>query len=329
MNVKSRVCLFGTFAVVCAAGLFSTGCRTEGQVAPVVPAPVVPAPVVPAPNAVAPLPESSVQKQEPAAKESSPKVKTVSTSNGKGGTRLAKAQVKPVVPAPNAVAPLPVSSVQKYEPEAIESFLKVKAVSTFNGKDGARLNEELLKAANAVFVERGFKVSDDVPDVIVTLSPGVSVFDKTGEYFLMEGKADASAALANANNRLVATKSFAVKGERKLGAEKAEQDVADKLADQFKAWARNEITVEKTGLVAKKISVKCKYHDDVADPAYISRFIDAVKSMEGVSDCSLVSQDNGARRFEFRTVYRKAAYPGGLLNALVVRHPELNLVLSK
>lgn len=269
MNVKSRVCLFGTFAVVCAAGLFSTGCRTA----------VVSTPVV--------------------------------------------------VPDPNAGTSIPQAPIQKYEPQAVESFLKVKAVSTFAGKEGAKLNQELLKTANAVFVERGFKVSDDAADVLVTLSPSATVYDKTGEYVLMEGKADAVAALPADGNRQIATKSFAVKGERKLGAEKAEQDVADKLADQFKAWARNEITVEKTGLVAKNISVKCKYHDDVADPAYISRFIDAVKSMEGVSDCSLVSQDNGARRFEFRTVYKKAAYPGGLLNALVVRHPELNLVLSK
>lgn len=233
--------------------------------------------------------------------------------------------VLPAAPEPNMTTMLPLAKEQTYTIRSVESYLNVGSVQTAKNI----LGDALQEAVTRHFVGRDFRFTPQSPDIVITLTPSLSVFDQAGEYFVTDGKATAVVTLPGDSNRIIAQKIFDARSDRVLTEAKAAENAASKIVPTFDKWLRDEVTVSKTGLEAKLFEVDCQYHEAKEDAAYIAKFISAVKGMDGIVDCALATQDTLARRLSFRVVYQVGKFPEGALNAIIARNEALKLVWKK
>lgn len=184
---------------------------------------------------------------------------------------------------------------------------------------------ELLSIAREAVGGQGFQVAfeADKADVAVQLSVRKTVFDRTGEYAVMEGSVRAIATSpARKGYYLGETRIDRERGERVLGDHGAMLSVRDGIEPKLVSWLGQNVTVEKTGIAA--VTIPCDIsmlEDENAVAKFAHDFCAEAVKIDGVARCALVSQTEDDATFYFAYITDKL--PEGPVNALRARHPEL------
>lgn len=179
---------------------------------------------------------------------------------------------------------------------------------------------------------RGFAVSAKKrPDSAVSVSLVCRSKDKLADWKLYEGKADVRIS-EPASGKLVASKSFVAGGERALDAEKAMKGVREGLTQQILPWLDKALPMRKVTLpppppapAAALVTIAASDRSESQSSVLVVQrnFMDFIASYPGIADCRLVSEAPSKRAYTFRVAYDPDAFPGGLLNTIVLDAPEL------
>jgi len=207
-------------------------------------------------------------------------------------------------------------------------------------------NEQSKALANALKASiendlsaRGFDMSASVPaDSVVALTASRRETARLNDWRAYEGRVDASVTEA-ATKRLVASKSFTAAGQRALDEVKAMEGVKDGLSKQVSKWLAGVLVAQPIPLppppAGPAVSiVTISPANPLEDPSKVlvvqRRFMEAVSSHQGVVACRLEKEIPAQRAYVFRVEYDPAAFPGGLLNTIVLDVPSLgdNVVLE-
>ena len=199
-------------------------------------------------------------------------------------------------------------------------------------KEAEQLAARVRTAAESALLGNGFTIADKKPDVRMSLSVRQSTFDKSGNYYWIEGSVpSAKVSLTYDNNKVVSSTTFPiVRGERLLGMEKAVASLGDKLVPTVEKWTTE--TVKPTNFDMAAVTVVIQRHSwfyKSKDPLYVNKFAEAIASMDGVYSCELISGEVASRLWEFRIVYKKTKFPGGLVNKVIETCRNLDLQLHQ
>ncbi|MBR0055885.1 MAG: hypothetical protein IJP66_01015 [Kiritimatiellae bacterium] len=216
--------------------------------------------------------------------------------------------------------------------KADASLLTVAVTATPAQADAAELAGRVQTAVEGALIGNGFTIASAKPDVQVALSVRQGVFDKSGEYYLLEGSVpSARVVLPEQGGRQFATRAFpAVRGERVLGLERAVASLGDRLVPDVEKWIAD--TVRPAGLDMAAVTVvvrRTTVFYKSKDPIYMLRFAERVAKIDGVYSCELVAGDAAARVWEFRIVYGKSKFPGGVLNKVLDTCRDLDVELDR
>lgn len=229
--------------------------------------------------------------------------------------------VPPPPPGPGCDEPHPVF----LPAQTASSDLAVFVTARPENDDSADLALELLSIARETLGGQGFRIAfeDSQADVKVQLTVRKSVFDRTGEYAVMEGSVRAIAtAPARKGYYLGETRIDRERGERVLGDEGAMLSVRDGIEPKLVSWLGQNVTAEKAGLAAVTIPCDISMMDDEnAIAKFAHDFCAEAVQIDGVARCALASQTDELATFYFAYVADKL--PEGPVNALRARHPEL------
>ncbi len=224
------------------------------------------------------------------------------------------------VPPPPPPPPPPVFLLA----EATAADLAVYVTARPQDNDSSDLALELLSIARETIGSHGFQVALDADkaDIAVQLSVLKTLFDRTGNYAVMEGSVRAIATVpARKGFYLGETRIDRERGERKLGDRDAMLSVRDGIEPKLVSWLGQNVTVEKTGLAA--VSIPCDISmlkDENVKAKFISDFCAETIKIDGVARCVLVTQTD--ERADFYFAYLIDKLPEGPVNAIRARHPE-------
>lgn len=216
--------------------------------------------------------------------------------------------------------------------KADASLLTVLVAAKPEKEDAAALAGRVETAVEGALIGNGFTVAASKPDVLVSLSVRQSVFDRSGEYYMLEGSVpSAKVLLPERGVREFATKAFPiVRGERVLGMEKAVASLGDKLVPDVEKWVAN--TIKPAGLDMAAVTVVVRRNTvfyKSKDPIYVTHFAERVVRVDGIYSCELLSGDATARAWQFRIVYSKSKFPGGVVNKVIETCRNLDIELDR
>ena len=167
-------------------------------------------------------------------------------------------------------------------------------------------------------------ISPKLSDIMVDLQVKAELFDKTGDFSLYRGEVQAVVTRVF-DSKVLGRSTWVEKGERKLGDAEAYRAVAEVLSRQAAPWVAKTIAPASEGLAAADVRLAVPfYRRTQTQSAYAAKFVETVKTLDGVVSCVLAQQDLGANQMTFRVVYFKDKFPEGLLNRLTLL-PALDL----
>ena len=234
--------------------------------------------------------------------------------------------IKPEIPTPNGNTP--VVNTPPENPLApsseMHAALNASIQSIPGNNDSQAVSSAITQIVTDFLVAKGFVIDETQPDVVVGLTSTKSLFDQSGNYYVYDGTVLASAHLPE-KTRIIATKSFSARGERKLDVAPAEKTLVEALAPSITKWLDESLTLQRLPVAARDITVHRRSIMASSDTEYIASFTSRVGSMPGVLRCTLKGQNDTERNYTFRVVYKSETFPEGLLNAIIVKCPELKL----
>lgn len=216
--------------------------------------------------------------------------------------------------------------------KADADLLVASAVVAPESEDAAALAARVQTATEAALVGNGFKVSGLKPDVVVNMMVRQTTFDKSGNYYLLEGAIpSAKVALPKEESKIVGTTQFPlVRGERLLGLDRAVASLGDNMVPAVEQWVSSTVKPSNFDMTAVTIVIRRRtIFYKSKDPIYVNRFAETLVQMDGVYSCELVAGDASERLWEFRVVYRKSAFPGGLVNKIISVCKDLDIELDR
>lgn len=209
--------------------------------------------------------------------------------------------------------------------KADPSLLRVKVATDVKREDSAAYASLLDAAVTEAVIESGCTTESAAePDIVVTLVPVRQVFDRTGEYAVFEGTVQVLVRASGNDRRIVGDRIFSARGKRGLGDLAAEKNLVAATLPQVKAWLKPLLTPSSVGFAATEFELSLGA--PVAEiggfkaPEAVRR---AAAGLPGVRSVTLVRQEDGKGTFTYRAVYESSQFPGGFLNGLFVKHPEL------
>lgn len=216
--------------------------------------------------------------------------------------------------------------------KADSALLTVCVAATPESQEAAQLAARVQGATEAAILGNGFTIAAKKPDILMAMSVRQTQFDKSGNYYMLEGSVpSAKVIVPNDDAKVVSTTTFPiVKGERLLGMEKAVASLGDKIVPAVEKWTTD--TVKPANFDMAAITVVIKRNSifyKSKDPMYVNQFAERVTKMEGVYSCELISGEVATRLWEFRIVYRKSAFPGGFVNKAIETCKDLDLELNR
>lgn len=181
---------------------------------------------------------------------------------------------------------------------------------------------------------RGFDVGSRAkPDSILTLAVSRREAAGLAEWRVYEGRVDARVTDV-ASGAVAADTSVTAKGERGLGAAKAEENLARALEGALSAWLAKAMPARKVPVpiapqperaVAMVTLSPADPGESPHDVRVVQRrFLNAVGTHPGVLSCRLAQEIPARRAFVFRVEYLPEQFPDGLLNTIVLDSPGLN-----
>lgn len=212
------------------------------------------------------------------------------------------------------------------------SFLTVAVSATPESQDAAALAARLQSSAETTLIGNGFTIAAKKPDVLMAMSVRQQTFDKSGNYYQLDGSVPSVKVVVPEDNaRVVASGQFPIeRGERVLGIEKAVASVGDKLVSKVDKWTAENVRPANFDLAAVTVVVKRNtLFYKSKDPIYVAKFAERIAKVDGVRSCELVSGEVATRLWEFRIVYVKTKFPGGLVNTLIKTCQDLDIELNR
>ena len=233
-----------------------------------------------------------------------------------GDFQSEKGDVPPGLPPPD---PIP----QFLPAEASTADLAVFVTARPADEESSDLALELLSVARESVGAQGFQVALEAAkaDVALQLSVRKSVFDRTGNYAVMEGSVRAIATVpVRKGFYLGETRIDRERGERRLGDHDAMLSVRDAIEPKLVSWIGQNVIVEKTGIEAVVIPCDVSMLDENEAARFIHDFCAEAVNIDGVARCALSGQT--PERADFYFVYQPDKLPEGPANAVRARHPE-------
>ena len=189
-------------------------------------------------------------------------------------------------------------------------------VSTRPGLAPIVAHQVSAEARNAL-AKAGYVVDGkDDPDVVVSVSAGREVHDRSGEWLVYKGAVRLQTEIRGSKPRFMAG----------LGESDVEKNLADALVPGVAAWVKDSFNEGSVGLrvslVELRIDEPVKSADELALQA---AFCKAACAEAGVRSVRLVAQDSAKGSVKFRVVFDAEQYPDGFLNTLMVKNPGWKL----
>lgn len=229
--------------------------------------------------------------------------------------------------------PMDGAMVPQRKAEAVTRKRVASVKVTASDAAATRLASSMVSPIEASLVTKGFDVSASLPaDTAVSVAVTRSEKARLDDWRVYEGTADVRVEDAG-TAKLVGTQTFSATGERSRDEAAAEKGVKDSLVAQIGAW------LEKTADAAQ-VAVPLPPPDGKAvtllvfTPADGSagngevlaaqrRFMEAVAGHSGIVSCRLEKNIPATRSYVFRVEFEPAAFPGGLVNTLVLDIQDL------
>ncbi len=184
---------------------------------------------------------------------------------------------------------------------------------------------------------RGFDVAaggsgaHGAPDATVSLEVSREEVARLDEWRAYKGTVNVRVE-ESAAGRFVAAQTFAVTGERALDETKAMEGVVCGLSGAVCEWLAGVLEPVQIEMppppAPRQFSslVSICPADAATDPGEALRmqglFAKAVSAQKGVVSCRLVNEVAAERRYVYRVEYDPEAFPGGLLNTIVLENPD-------
>ena len=212
------------------------------------------------------------------------------------------------------------------------SFLTVQVSAKPEKEEAAELAGFVQTAVEGALIGNGFTIANKKPDVVMDLTVRQTTFDQSGNYYMLEGNVpSAKVLLPNQDSKAFATKTFPImRGSRELGMEKAVASLADKLAPAVGKWTAE--TVRPADLSMAAITVVIQRNTifyKSKDPIYVNKFAERLVKIDGIYSCELLSGEVATRLWEFRIVYDKLKFPGGVVNKVIETCKDLDIELHR
>ncbi len=177
---------------------------------------------------------------------------------------------------------------------------------------------EFASSTAARLNQKGFRETNQNPDLLISFRPAFNIFDETGEYVIYEGTAHIEVSRTY-DNRTVASENVVQRGKRMLGKEGALRDAKTRLSQASTEWIVSSLTTDALGLAASDVRVGLPSGMGSVDQRmsdYSKLFIREVGSVKGVQRVTSIGQDAATRQLSFRVVFDPTLFPEGILNRL-------------
>ncbi len=165
--------------------------------------------------------------------------------------------------------------------------------------------------------EKAFALNRRDPDVDVNVAVNYTLFDRSGNYFVFEGTANALVTRPH-DGQVLGREVINARGDRRLGEDLALQSLGDKMGAAAAEWTVRTVTSGIGDFAAADIVISRPWRLFPGSDAarYAQRFIEVVSTIPGIKWCRLVRQDLGSRELVFRILYIRRDVPEGILNRL-------------
>ena len=265
------------------------------------------------------------------------------------GYQTTAASGTPVVSSPGVVAtPQPVqvpgvgarpaavdlrpAQTQTATASAVLEQVRVLVRPVAGGQDATQLATLLGNGVQGALAAAGYRVVFDGPsELVANLGVTCEPLNARGTRVVYKGDVDAAVTRSpelNAMTRqvmtdMVARNRFDVTGSPGRGAGDALKSMADKLSAVASPWLADACLKVGGKLEVCIVTIANGWflspHSD-----YPSRFVQRVRAMGGVYDCTILSTDNVNKTLQARVVYDRDRFPDGLINRLYTID-ELNI----
>ena len=197
-------------------------------------------------------------------------------------------------------------------------MLRVRLASSANDPGekmfAARLNSGITGATGLDEVKI---VSGKNTDLIMQIQPRLILIDKAGEYYRLNGEVSVSIK-DSALRRTFNSKIFSVTGTRTLGKEAAIRKLSNAVQREVTSWFRktvNHISEKELDAAILKIKLPGNVRNVKRDNSNIHIISNYLAKLGGVVSYGYRGMDTGSGTCEFRILYFRDKYPGGIANA--------------
>lgn len=200
------------------------------------------------------------------------------------------------------------------------------------GAEASQLAVYLGGGLQGALAAAGYRVVYDGPsEIIANLGVTCAPLNARGTRVVYKGDADVAVTRSpemNAVTRqvmtdVVARNRFDVTGSPGRGADDAVKSVADKMSAVISPWLANACVKVGGKMEVCIVTIANAWflspHSD-----YPTKFVQQVRALGGVYDCTILATDNVNKTLQARVVYDKDRFPDGLINRLYTI-PELNI----
>lgn len=232
---------------------------------------------------------------------------------------------------PDAVDLRP-AQTQMATASAVLEQMRVLVRPSAAGADAQQVATLLGNGVQGALAAAGYRVVyDGKAEIIADLGVTCAALNARGTRVVYKGDADVAVTRSPELNTItkqvmadmVARNRFDVQGAPGRGDGDALKSVADKMAAVVSPWLAQACVKVGGKLEICIVTISNAWflspHSD-----YPTRFVQRVRAMEGVHDCTILSTDNVNKTLQARVVYDRDRYPDGFINRLYTI-PELNI----
>jgi len=253
------------------------------------------------------------------------------TASPGGVTTQQPVQVKGVGARPDAVNLAP-AQTQIATASAVLEQVRVLIRPAAMGQDATQVATLLGSGLQGSLAKAGYRVVYDGPsEIVADLDVKCAPLNARGTRVVYKGDVDVAVTRSpemNAVTRqvmtdVVARNRFDVTGSPGRGSGDALKSVADKMGAVASPWLA-DACVKVGGKVEVCIVTVANAWFLSPHSDYPTKFVQQVRALGGVYDCTILATDNVNRTLQARVVYDRDRFPDGLINRLYTI-PELNI----
>lgn len=192
--------------------------------------------------------------------------------------------------------------------------------------DKSDLATKIKNNAEAYLADNNYTVTTgDVADLFLKFSVDESIYDKIGEYVILDASMEGSLTGVNPSYIIARMPEVSARTERTLGEAAAQKELVKTLTKEYNKWIDKVVSPQYLSIESYNYSFCITKGSEGNDAKYISEVLSKINEMDGVVTAILSSQNVAERKFVVNVVYYSSEYPAGFINELMLTYPELNL----